>query len=346
MTQSDRRKKRPATVKISIREVAERANVSHATVSRVLNNVDVPIAPETRQLVRHIAAELGYQPNRAARALATGRSQTIALWATNLRSAYYGDVIHHTHEEITRHDYEMLVSSLRVIDGNTFDTSKLLSWQVDGILAVDVPRGTIPGLEASLLSGKPFVNIGAYIVPGTDFVQVDFRNQSAEAVRHLAHAGCRRIAYLVPDWFSWFEESHDPRLEGYRSAIAELGREPEYILTPDEKRESAGPALKSYIARHGCPDGLFCYNDDMAIGVYPPLRELGLRVPEDVAIVGCDGIRDTSYLYPALTTIVQPLAQMCATAWSFLKQRIDDPTIALQQIVLEPRLEIRGSSQR
>lgn len=346
MTQSDRRTKRQIPVKISIREVAERAKVSHATVSRVLNNVDVPIAPETRQLVRHIAAELGYQPNRAARALATGRSQTIALWATNLRSAYYGDVIHHTHEEITRHDYEMLVSSLRLLDNATFDTSKLLSWQVDGILAIDLPRGTIPGLEGSLLNGKPFVNIGAYIVPDTDFVQVDFRNQSAEAVRHLASVGCKRIAYLVPDWFDWYEESHDPRLEGYREAIAELGREPEYIVTRDEKRESTAPALRGYIEKQGCPDGLFCYNDDMAIGAYPTLRAFGLRIPEDVAIVGCDGIRDTSYLYPPLTTIVQPLDQMCATAWSFLKQRIDDPSMPLQQLVLEPRLEIRGSSQK
>ena len=338
--------KKVSPLKISIRDVAERANVSHATVSRVLNNVNVPIAAETRQLVRHIAAEMGYRPNRAARALATGRTQAIALWSVNLRSAYYSDVIYYTHEEVIRHDYEMFVSSIRVTDDMSIDTFKLLTWPVDGILAVDLPRGFIPPLNNSLIGDKPFINIGAYVLTGTDYVQVDFKDQAADAIRHLASVGCKRIAYLVPNWFNWFDESCDARLEGYRSAMAELGREPEYILTHDEKREAVAPALTEYLDRHGCPDGLFCYNDDMAIGTYPIFRNRGIRIPEDIALVGCDGIRDTSYLYPALTTIVQPLQQVCATAWSFLKQRIEDPTLPLQQVVVAARLEVRGSSRR
>lgn len=344
--ESGSRKKRLSSVKVSLSEVAERANVSHATVSRVLNNVNVPIAPETRRLVRHIAAELGYSPNKAARALATGRTQTIALWTTNLRSAYYGDVIHYTNQEIIRHDYEMLVSCIGVTHDMTIDTFKLLSWPVDGILAVDLPRGEIPGLKDSLLDGKPFINIGAYVMTDTDFVQIDFTDQAAEAVRHLASIGCKRIAYVVPSFFDWFEESHDARLEGYRRGIADVGQKPEYIVTSDEKRESVACALTKHIEQHGCPDGLFCYNDDMAIGAYPALRNMGKCIPNDVAIVGCDGIRDTSYLYPALTTIVQPMEHMCAKAWSFLEKRIQDPTLPLQQEVLAPRLEIRGSSQR
>lgn len=333
-------------MKVSIRDVAKRANVSHATVSRVLNNVDVPIAAETRQLVRHIADEMGYRPNRAARALATGRTQSIALWSVNLRSAYYGDVMYYTHEEVIRHDYEMLISGARLSDEVTIDTFKLLTWPVDGILAVDLPRGAIPALSGSMIGDKPFVNIGAYVHTETDYVLVDFEDQAVEAVRHLASVGCKRIAYLVPDWFNWFDESHDARLEGYKSAMAELGREPEYVLTYDENRESVPPALRSHLDSRGCPDGLFCYNDEMAIAAYPIFRERGIRIPDDIAIVGCNGIRDTNYLHPALTTIVQPLQQVCATAWSFLKQRIDDPTLPLQQVVLSARLDIRGSSRR
>jgi len=344
--ESGARKKRLNSVKVSLSEVAERANVSHATVSRVLNNVNVPIAPETRKLVRHIAAELGYSPNRAARALATGRTQTIALWTTNLRSAYYGDVIHYTNQEIIRHEYEMLVSCVGVTHDMTIDTFKLLSWPVDGILAVDLPRGEIPGLKDSLLDGKPFINIGAYVVTGMDYVQIDFKDQAVEAIHHLAAIGCKRIAYVVPSFFDWFEEAKDARLEGYRKGMSDIGQKPEYIITPDEKRESVGPTLEAYIQDHGCPDGLFCYNDEMAIGTYPTLRDTGRRIPEDVAIVGCDGIRDTSYLYPALTTIIQPMERMCATAWSFLEKRIQNPSIDLQRMVLPSRLEIRGSSQR
>jgi LacI family transcriptional regulator len=84
----------------------------------------------------------------------------------------------------------------------------------------------------------------------------------------------------------------------------------------------------------------------MAIGAYPILNSRGYKIPEDVALVGCNGIRVTKYLIPPLTNIIQPIEQMCEIAWCFLKQRIDDPTIPLQHAILEPKLEIRGSSQR
>lgn len=340
------RKKRKSSAKVSLSEVAARANVSQTTASRVLNNVDVPIALETRELVCRIAAELGYQPNKSARALATGKTHTIALWTANLKSAYYGEVIYYTNQEIIRHDYELLVNCITTIDNAIIDTSKLQSWPVDGILAIDLPRAEIPGLQGSLFFGKPFVNIGAYVITSTDFVRVDFREQSAQAVRHLASSGCKRIAYLVPDWFGWFEECHDDRLMGYRQGMEEIGQTPEYILTGDGRSEFVASPFKAHIERYGCPDGLFCYNDDLAIGVYPVLRELGKSIPEDVAVVGCNGIMDTSYLYPPLTTIIQPLEQMCAVAWTFLERRIRDPLLPLQQETIAPRLEIRGSSQR
>jgi DNA-binding LacI/PurR family transcriptional regulator len=333
-------------VKVSIRQVAERARVSHATVSRVLNNVNVPISPETRRLVHEVAAEMGYQPNRAAKALVTGRTQTIALWATNLRSSYYGDMLHYMHEEVMRHDYELLVSSLQIRSDARVDTFKLLSCPVDGVLAVDLPRGEIPGLENSFIGDLPFVNIGGYVITSADYVQLDFKSQAIEAVRHLASVGCKRIAYVVPNWFDWFEEANDGRLMGYRAGMEELGREPNYIITWDEKLESLARPLEAYIDEHGCPDGLFFYNDDMAIGAYPILNSRGYKIPEDVALVGCNGIRVTKYLIPPLTNIIQPIEQMCEIAWCFLKQRIDDPTIPLQHAILEPKLEIRGSSQR
>lgn len=331
---------------VSIRQVAEHAQVSHATVSRVLNNADVRIAPETRLRVERCASELGYQPNRAARALVTGRTQTIALWAVSLRTAYYGDVIHHIHEELAGHGYDLIVSGAQASADGTLDTSKLLSWPVDGLLAVDLPRGAIPGLQDSHIGGLPFVNVGGYVRENADYVLVDFREQSAEAVRHLAAVGCRRIAYLVPDWFDWFHEADDPRLGGYDSAVAEMGRGPEYIRVPDSQRESVAPVLPGYVQRHGCPDGIFCYSDDLAIGAFAALRGLGLRVPEDVALIGCDGIRETAYLVPPLTTVVQPLAQMCEAAWSLLHQRIQNPDLPLQKVVLTPKLEMRGSSLR
>src|SRR5262249_5883831 len=148
--------------------------------------------------------------------------------------------------------------------------------------------------------------MGAYVTQGADYVHLDFTDRVIEGVRHLYTVGCRRIAYLVPDWFDWYRSCRDARLYGYETAVAEVGQEPEYILTTDEKRQSVAPALKRYFEERGRPDGLFCFNDDMAIGAYRALRDLDLRIPEDVALIGCDGIEDTAYHDPRLTTIAQP----------------------------------------
>lgn len=332
--------------RVSIRKVAERAGVSCATVSRVLNNVGVPISQDTRDQVHRIAAEMGYQPNPTARALVTGRTQTVVLWTSNLRHPVYGDIIFHSDEQIRSHGFELVVSGVLPVHDWTVDTPRLFSLAADGILAVDLPRGAIAGLNGTLLNGQPIVHMGGNRFEGMDYVQINFRKQAAAAVLHLAELGCKRVAYLVPDWFAWFEETNDDRLGGYNDGMAALGRDPEMIKAENETRPKVPPALGQHIDRYGCPDGLFCYNDDMAIAALRALYEMGLRVPEDVAIVGCNGTQETDYTTPRLSTIVQPIEQMCAIASTFLKQRIADPSLPLQQIALQPHLEIRASSQR
>ena len=330
---------------MSLDKVAEQAGVSKATVSRVLSGADFRIASETRHRVQQIAESLGYSPNRAARALKTGCTQTLALWAVNLRSPFSAQVIYYLDHEIKRHSYDLMVSAAQIYDRATLNTSHLLSWPIDGVFALDLPRAVIPGLERGLIGSKPFVNMGGYVRQETDYVHVDFTGQVIEAIRHLDLVGCKRIAYLVPDWFDWFRESNDARLGGYEAVMAERAKKPEFILTSDERRSSVAPVLAEYIERNGCPDGMFCFNDDMAIGAYRALRDLGIRIPDDIALVGCDGIEDMNYFDPRITTIVQPLEQMCMIAWEFLERRIKDHTIPLQQITVQPRLEIRQSSR-
>jgi LacI family transcriptional regulator len=333
-------------LRTSLRQVAERAGVSGATVSRVLNDVNVCITPETRARVKGIAAEMGYHPNRVARALATGRTQALALWIVNFRSPYYTKLMYHNRQQAELNGYDLMISGAKVRSYGSLDATKLLSWPVDGIIAVDVPRGDTPGLENSLFWGKPIVNMGGYVSVLVDYVCLDFRNRSREAVIHLHNVGCRRIAYVVPDWFEWFNETNDPRLRGYQDAMDGLGLEPEYIITSNEWRSTATATVTEYYKDGKQPDGLFCFNDDMAIGAYRAVRDLGLNVPSDVALIGCDGIEETEYLDPQLTTLEQPVAKMCELAWQFMKQRIEDPTIPIQSGVIEPNFLIRGSSQR
>ena len=333
-------------MRISIRQVAERAGVSGATVSRVLNDVNVSITEETRERVKGIAAEMGYHPNRVARALATGRTQAIGLWLVNFRSPYYTKLMYHNRKEAHIHGYNLMISGGRIEDYGALDSTKLMTWPVDGVLAVDIPRGETSGLVGSLLWGKPFVNMGGYVTDAADYVKLDFKDRATEAVLHLYEVGCRRIAYVAPDWFDWFEVSNDPRLRGYQAAMDQMGCEPEYIITHNEVRRNTIPVVTEYIKQKGCPDGLFCFNDDMAIGSYRAVRDLGLRVPCDVALVGCDGIEETDYLDPPLTTLEQPVDTMCEFAWHFMKERLEDQSLPLQQVTVQPRLLIRGSSQR
>jgi LacI family transcriptional regulator len=104
--------------------------------------------------------------------------------------------------------------------------------------------------------------------------------------------------------------------------------------------------IQDYVRHQGRPEAIFCHADDAALGVYRGLCDLGVRVPEEVALVGCDGIEDTEYLECPLTTLVQPVAAMCATAWQFLQQRLEQPSISPQHAILKPKLALRESSRR
>jgi LacI family transcriptional regulator len=217
---------------------------------------------------------------------------------------------------------------------------------VDGIVFSEMPHGVIEGLKGSLLYGKPFVNVGAHIIDNCDIVHIDLSESARDAVLHLHDVGCRRIGYLVPDWLTWFRDHKDERLWGYEAGVRQVGQEPEFVFTPGTSRPLVDSAFKAHIEKHGAPDGLFCYNDEMAIGALRALQDLGLSVPGDVALVGCDGIEDTAYHNPPISTIVMPMAEMFAQAWDFLERRLGQPALPLQKLIVKPHLEVRGSSKR
>jgi len=331
-------------VQVTLQQVAKQAGVSVSTVSRVLNNASVRVGPETRQRIREIAADMGYRANGTARALATGKTHSVALWADNVLSTYYSQMICLLRTEAENHGYDLMIGKADTLHDGSINSAKLMAWPLDGVLTIDLPRAQIPGLKQSLLWGKPFLNIGAYAAGDADFVKVDFTSAAVEAVRHLDSLGCDRIANLLPDWLDFFEEVGDTRLTGYQLAMSQLGKKIEYIFTENERRQGTVAPLEAYIRDHGCPQGIFCYNDDMAISAHLLIQKLGLRIPEDVALIGCNGIDDTDYLYPQLTTIVQPMEMMCATAWNLLEKRIREPGCPLQQVTLSARLMVRGST--
>jgi LacI family transcriptional regulator len=164
-------------------------------------------------------------------------------------------------------------------------------------------------------------------------------------MEHLIGSGFRRIAHAT---FMQESSLSDPRSLVYFEAMKQAGLRPEFIYYPlsESQRSIIRQLIQSYIRQRGHPEAIFCHSDDATVAIYRGLCDIGLRVPEDVALVGCDGIPDTEYLECPLTTIVQPISQMCSTAWQFLMNRLNHPDTALQHLELKPSLVIRRSSER
>jgi len=322
---------------VTIRDVAKRLGISHTTVSRVLNGKrGTFISRATRERVLEVAREMGYQPNPIARALASGRTQMVALWINETHTPFYAKVLHCIQQQAWQHHYEMIISAYSGERGLLLGISGLSGWPTDGILAVDLLRPIDVPLPAMPV---PVVTIGVFYVESVDYVGIDLTSATIEAVQHLLAPGCRRVAYMGID-------EVDSRYEAYTATVEQAGRKPEYIVVPDGRRSSARQALVEYVKARGHPDAIFCHNDDAAIGAYRALRDLDLKIPDDVALVGCDGIEDTEYLDIPISTIVQPVERMCELRWQYLECRMSAPSMPLQQTILKAQLVIRESSRR
>ncbi|HLK57156.1 MAG TPA: LacI family DNA-binding transcriptional regulator [Chthonomonadaceae bacterium] len=331
----------PRSRQTTIRDLARELQVSHTTVSRALNGKGEGfISEETRRKVMETAARMNYRPHRVARALATGRTGMIALWVEDLRQPYAVSIMNHVLSQVNDPCVELVIRAMRPMDTTPQEVAQ---WHVDGILALDGVDYLRSLSAQGLTNCPPLVAMGDPPRIEVDHVGVDLYAGAVEAVRHLVAAGCRRIAFFTNDWGNREDEA---RYAGYTSTMQAAGRDPEYIVMTGNTREAARETIRAYVTREGCPDGLFCLSDAIAISAYRGLLDLQLRVPEDVALVGCDGLRETEYLERPLTTIVQPFDAMSALAWQFLRQRMEDPSLPIQRRILAPRLEVRASSLR
>ena len=320
---------------VTIVDIAKKLEISHATVSRVLNGRKKSyISEDTYQRVLDTAREMGYRPNRMARALATGRSHLVAVTLPNLSSPIYSQIMNSLHTHLKRDGFNMIPTSNE-------DSGSLCGWPVDGILAFCGAEriALLPDDDDEMK--LPVVRLAWGCEPRGDSVRIDLGQASRHAVEHLLRTGRKRVAFVVCDPHGSWGCS---RRDAYVEVMREAGREPEFILLPDLTRSTARRMINEYVSVNGLPDGLFCMNDDFAIGAYRALRDRGLRIPDDVALVGCDGIEDTEYMDPPISTIVQPIEEACDVAWRFLSARMETPTIDRQTAVIQSRLEIRGSS--
>jgi DNA-binding LacI/PurR family transcriptional regulator len=330
---------------VTSKEVAQRANVSPMTVSRVFSpRPGFPIAEKTRERVQAAALELGYRPNRLASALVTGRTNMVTLHIPEL-SPYHAQIVRTLQGLLAADDYEMImfIDPFRV-DQPDARLRERRPFPSDGVIAVDLAGTTGSDLlrQAGGTSAPPIVCVGTRPLD-TDGVFVDLSEGVRQAVRHLVDRGARRIGYVVWDFVN---RTGDARRDAYEGVIREAGLEPLYYPVSWPSRDAARAEIGALLDAGDRPDALFCFNDDLAIGVFRILQERGIMVPDDMLLCGCDGLSDAEYLAVPLTTVALPIEAMCATAWSLLCRRMDAPAAEAQQTTLNSRLIVRESTRR
>ncbi len=322
-------------------QIAKQLGVSRQLVTLALAGYP-RVAAATRHRVLTAAKKLGYRPNPHARALRRGRSGIIALWIPDQISTHYTRVARELNHLAKSAGHELIISEV----GNDRSAEQMLSHlPIDGVFAVDAPQAVQVHLASAVARSVPVISLGAHASPHTDCVQVDLQAGAREAMAHLLRSGFRRIAHAT---FESRNGSGTGRRQAYEAAMRQAGGKPEFFIYPlsEAQRPIVRQSIQEYLRTHGCPEAIFCHSDDVALGIYRGLCDFKLRVPHDVALVGCDGIQDTEYLETPLTTLVQPVATMCATAWQFLLRRLKTPGMKRQEAVLQAELVIRESSQR
>ena len=333
---------------VTMSQIAEAAGVSQATVSFVLNGrerANGSISADTSDRVQKVAQELGYRPNRSARALATGKSNLVGLCMWNLAAAHYADVTRHVESNLQTSTFHLLVSCLKSKrqenDPQLFQA--IFPWPLDGVLALEATTVLSTHWETFHNWPAPIVSMGGtnYRIENLDYVGIDLAAGVRQAVAHLMTAGCRRIAFASQ---KETVKRKELRAVTYSKSMRQHRAPTEYIPLSGNNRAAARADIKSYVEEHGCPDGILCFNDEVALGSYRGLCDLGIQVPQKVALIGCDGIEDTEFLECPITTIVQPVEEMCGLAWDILQERIKNPRKKLTQKVLLSQLAIRDSS--
>lgn len=332
---------------VTLKDIAREAGVSVGTVSKVLSqDPETFIGARTREKVADVARRLGYRQNLHARSLRTGKSELIGLMAfdVNIRVALLR--LQAVDRAVRARGYRTAVwSASGELDAEQRALDECQSQRADGLLIVH-PSAALTGerLRPVLESGLPVVTLAP--LPGVELecVTVDRRHGAYLAVRHLLRLGHRRIGFLHGDLRY---DTDRERPVGLQQAFAEAGLQPDPRLWVEARAGYRGgyEAARELLARPGEPTAVFCNNDEVAVGAMRAFREAGLRVPEDLAVVGFDDIEIAEFAPVPLTTVSQPIPEQAGLAVDRLFARLANPAepSEAKTVSLLPELVIRES---
>ncbi|HUZ94597.1 MAG TPA: LacI family DNA-binding transcriptional regulator [Edaphobacter sp.] len=303
---SDTKKKRTKTTKtperMDIRTIARLAKVSIATVSRTINRVPT-VNPKIAKRVWEVIEELDYFPNSQARALVSGRSWILGLIVSEITNPFFPELIQGFEDIAVEHGYEILVSSTNHDPKRmSHCIRRMLERKVDGVAVMTF------GIEAPLLDQLAqrkvplvFVDVGPD-GPGINVLKVDYHHGIRQGVQHLAALGHRKIAFIRgPEGL----HSAQSRLDAFIESLRECGiaPNPAWILPGDHTLEGGMAAMRQLLTAKDMPTAVMCSNDMTAIGVLHTMYRAGLRVPDDLSVIGFDNIHIAEVTIPPLTTV-------------------------------------------
>jgi len=327
--------------RVTIQDVAGRAGVGAGTVSRVLN-ANANVSERTRRRVEAANDELGYKPDVAARALRRGRTGTIGAVVPFFTKHFYVEVLRAVARATAATDLSLIVFDIERREERERALGQVTAHGfLDGLLTVSlVPNDA--ELRAIAASGLQLVLIdGSH--PALSGVEVDHAHGAYLAVRHLVQLGHRRIALIGrPD--DPFERGFGPRLEGYRRALADanLDVDSSLLIAGEYSRESGRQAMEGLLTLAERPTAVFAASDLQAIGAMEAIREAGLRVPEDLAVVGYNDIELAEYL--GLTTVRLPTATMGEIGVRLLCESLAGDQVTPRRVRLRGELVVRRTS--
>jgi LacI family transcriptional regulator, galactose operon repressor len=305
---------------MDIREIARRAKVSTATVSRAINRVPT-VHPQLSKKVWKVVDELGYYPNTQARALVLGRSRIFGLVVSEITNPFFPEIVQTFENLAVENNYEILLTST-VHDPKRMESSvrRMIERRVDGVAILTFGMGEslieyLRGRKVPLV----FVDVGPD-VPGVANIRINYLNGIRQAVQHLAAMRHTRIAFISGPQQS---NSSIARCQAFKTAMGEIGLFPELIIIGDHRMEGGMKAFHELHALADPPTAVLCSNDMTAIGVMREAYEQNVRIPQGLSVVGFDDIRLTEFTIPPLTTVQMSQKELAKIAFRALLNEVD-----------------------
>ncbi len=326
----------------TIYDIAKEAGVSYSTVSRTLSGFEF-VKESTREKVLTAANKLGYVPNQQARSLAGGPSNLIGVLVPTLANDYITQIIHGIDDELTKSSYNLILYTTNRHQGKEATyAAAIMNGAADALLLV-APLITDPYLDVLREQNFPYVLIDQ-ADQSDQSTAVNTNNQKGayEATKYLILLGHRRIGFIagLPQLNSAIE-----RFAGYKKALADhsLPFHESYVAPGRFTSGDGYTAAQQLLNLTPPPTAIFAANDLSALGAMEAIREHGLRIPDDISLVGFDDVPQAPIVYPKLTTIRQPLHQMGHEGARLILEQLADPLMDIRRVTLDTELIIRDS---